>query len=34
VLLTAVLLTASSAAGIKVPLIGLGWQIAFEVPVL
>ena len=34
VLLTAVLLTASSAAEIKVPLIGLGWQIAFEAPVL
>jgi len=32
--LTAVLLTASSAGEIKVPLIGLGWQVAFESPVL
>lgn len=33
-LFTAFLLSNSSAAEIKVPLIGLGWQIAFEAPVL
>lgn len=33
-LFTAFMLSSSSAAEIKVPLIGLGWQIAFEGPIL
>lgn len=33
-LLCAVLLNAASASEIKIPLVGLGWQVAFEGPVL